>query len=139
MRTSIILLFVTALCVTTAHAQNVPEHVKTIFSKSYPNAKKVKWDREDGMYEASFHMGGQKTSILYTTNGDVKETETEIATKELPAKAVVYAEAKGTIKEAAKIVAQNGTITYEAEVNGMDLLFDAQGNLIKEDSDSDKD
>jgi hypothetical protein len=39
------------------------------------------------------------------------------------------------IKEAAKIVDAGGTVTYEAEVQGTDYLFDANGNFIKIETD----
>jgi hypothetical protein len=35
------------------------------------------------------------------------------------------------IKEAAKLKMANGDINYEAEVKGMDLIFDANGKFIK--------
>ena len=35
------------------------------------------------------------------------------------------------IKEASKITLADGTLHYEAEVNGRDLIFDANGNFIK--------
>ena len=36
------------------------------------------------------------------------------------------------IKEAAKISDSKGTITYEAEIKGKDLIFDSNGNFVKE-------
>ena len=35
------------------------------------------------------------------------------------------------VKEASKITDANGTVTYEAEVKGKDLIFDSNGNFIK--------
>jgi hypothetical protein len=37
-----------------------------------------------------------------------------------------------SVKEAAKITDANGIVTYEAEIKGMDLLFDNNGKFIKE-------
>ena len=37
-----------------------------------------------------------------------------------------------SVKEAAKITDGKATITYEAEIKGMDLLFDNNGKFIKE-------
>jgi hypothetical protein len=53
----------------------------------------------------------------------------------LPANVVAYVKAhyKGAaIKEGAKITKADGTINYEAEVNKMDVVFDANGKFIKE-------
>ncbi len=36
------------------------------------------------------------------------------------------------MKEAAKITDAHGVVTYEAEVKGMDLLFDSAGKFLKE-------
>jgi hypothetical protein len=36
------------------------------------------------------------------------------------------------IKEVAKITDAKGTVTYESEIKGMDLLFDSTGKFIKE-------
>jgi len=36
------------------------------------------------------------------------------------------------IKEAAKITDAKGVVTYEAEVTGKDLIFDASGKFLKE-------
>jgi hypothetical protein len=38
------------------------------------------------------------------------------------------------IKDAAKIVAEKGTVTYEAEIGNTDQLFDQSGNFIKKES-----
>ena len=135
MRTSIILLLVTVLCVTTTHAQSIPANVTSVFAQTYPNAKSVKWEDDDGKYEATFKSGGDKISVLYNTNGTVAETESSIAVNDLPAKALAYARAKGKVQEAAKIVSASGVVTYEAEVKGTDLLFDDQGNYIESSTD----
>ncbi|MEZ5016073.1 MAG: hypothetical protein R2800_03420 [Flavipsychrobacter sp.] len=131
MRTAIILLLVTVLCVTTTHAQNIPNNIKGAFMKLHPNAKGVKWENEDGKYEATYKQDGHKISILFNSNATVEETETSISVKDLPTKALKYASAKGEIEEAAKTVSSDGTITYEAEVDDTDLIFDANGNFIK--------
>ena len=54
---------------------------------------------------------------------------------ELPANVLSYVKEhyKGkTIKEASKITKATGIVNYEAEVSGMDVIFDASGKFIKE-------
>ena len=66
------------------------------------------------------------------------ETEKEIAVKDLPSAVSSSITKKfpgSTIKEAAIITDANGIKTYEAEVKGMDQVFDEQGNFIKSDKD----
>lgn len=113
----------------------VPSAVKESFYKTYPGLKDVSWEKEkDGNFEAEFKSGGKEQSVVLDSKGAILETETEIAVAELPATvqeyiAKTYKDAK--IKEAARITDAKGVISYEAEVKGSDLLFDAKGNFIK--------
>lgn len=134
MKSIIIILVAGLLCSNGAIAQKneVPSIVKTTFSKKYPTATKIKWEKEGKKYETSFLLNGKDMSVLFDANGEIEETETKIAVSELPRKAQSYAISKGTIKEAAKIVASNGKVKYEAEVKGKDLIFDEKGNFLEE-------
>lgn len=114
---------------------NVPAAVREAFQKTYPGAEKLKWDKEDGRFEASFEYKEQEMSVLYNANGTVAETETEIPVTDLPKEAYKYASGKGKVKEAAKIVSADGTVTYEAEVGKSDLIFDDNGNFLQEKTD----
>lgn len=129
-----IALLAAIVCGNMALAQNanVPANVEAEFTKKYPNATKVKWEKEEGNYESSFRMGKKVMSVVYTPGGKLTETETKITVAELPKQAQTYAGKKGTIKEAAKIEMANGTIRYEAEVKGKDLIFDDKGNFVSE-------
>ena len=71
----------------------VPQMVKTAFTKAYPAAKEVKWNKEDSAYEASFDQNKKDMSVLLDEKGMIKEVETTIAKSELP-KAVQNALAK---------------------------------------------
>ncbi|WP_316823866.1 hypothetical protein [Pedobacter miscanthi] len=111
------------------NALKVPAAVSAAFKKLHPAAK-VKWEMEQANYEAGFNLNGKETSEVYTPNGTLQETETEIKSTELPA--AVLAKLKGmTVAEAAKIRKADGTIHYEAEVKGKDFLFDVNGNRVK--------
>jgi ATP-dependent protease HslVU (ClpYQ) peptidase subunit len=113
----------------------VPTKVKEIFKKSYSGAKEVQWEKESQNYEAKFEMGETDQSVLIDTNGTVLESEIEINISELPASSGKYVAEhyKGEkIKEAAKIMDSKGTVTYEAEINNKDLIFDSTGKFIKE-------
>lgn len=120
---------------TTGHAQKleatkVPNAVKAGLSKRHSALSKVSWIKEADNYEAEFMLNGKETSEVYTANGSFVESEVEIKVAELPA--VVKMKLKGhKIAEAAKITKVNGSIIYEAEVKGKDLLFDANGNPVK--------
>lgn len=133
-----------------AFGEDVPAAVKTKFAAEYPNAKKVKWDNEDGKYEVHFEVNGAETSATYDANANKLATESEVEVSALP-KGIADYFAKNhpgqKIQEAVKITDDKGTITYEAESKAGDFIFDANGNFLnkkekkeeKEDDDDDDD
>ncbi len=115
-----------------AQAQSAP--AKSAFAKLHPQATGVKWEKEDGGYEASFKENGKSMSVVMDGQGKLKETETDIAVSELPAAVRDYVAKQmpgKKIKEAALITDAAGMKKYEAEVGGKDLLFDMAGKPLK--------
>ncbi|MBK8736270.1 MAG: PepSY-like domain-containing protein [Saprospiraceae bacterium] len=115
--------------------KDVPAPVKTAFQKNFPQAKVEKWEKEGVNFEAEFELNKSEQSVLFDAQGDIIETEIEIEISELPNGILDYVKKnyKGqSVKEAAKITDTKGTLTYEAEIKGMDLLFDSNGKFIKE-------
>ncbi len=111
-----------------------PAPVVTSFAKDFPNAI-TKWEKEGANYEANFKVNGKSMSALYDAKGVRQETEESIKISELPQviKEYITKHYKGAmIKEAAIITKANGEVNYEAEVNGMDLLFTKEGKFIRE-------
>lgn len=69
-----------------AQKTNVPENVNKAFSQKFPDAKSVKWDKEnDTEWEAEFKLKGIDYSANYSTDGVWKETEHKIETSAIPA------------------------------------------------------
>jgi len=123
---------------------NVPEAVKTKLTSLYPNTGTTKWEMEDGNYEATFEQDKMETSVILSPAGNILLTETEIDVTLLPqpVKDYVTSQLGGKqISSAAKMTDPNGLITYEAEVDKTDYLFDGNGQYTgKEDEKSeDKD
>lgn len=117
-------------------AQEVPQAVKQGLLQHF-GVKDADWDKEGENYEAGFEQKGREISIVFDGNGRVLETEREIDKKELPSPVLEslnrdYKDFK--IEEIARIES-NGLFTYEAEVEReeqtLELLFDAQGKLLK--------
>lgn len=107
----------------------VPAAIKTAFTKNHHSIK-VNWEMEKQNFEAGFTLNGKETSEVYSVAGVLLETEISIQTSDFPA--AVMAKLKGMkIAEAAKITKADGSVNYEAEVKGKDLLFDANGNPVK--------
>lgn len=120
-------------CAQKLDASKVPAAVKISLAKNYPGAI-AQWEKEDGKYEANFKQGGNKMSALFENDGTIAETEMDIKLAELPAPVLLYVKEhyKGkTISEGAKITKADGTISYEAEVDGEDVIFDKDGKFIK--------
>ena len=118
-----------------AKTPDVPEAVKTSFNKLYPKVQSAKWDKEDGDYEASFTVDKVNNSVKFDPAGNVVETEVAIPTESLPANAAAYVGShygKKALKGAAKITDAKGVVNYEAEIKGKDVLFDVNGNFLKE-------
>jgi len=116
-------------------ASKVPDAVKKSFAKNFTGVSPAKWDKEGKDYEASFKKDGHDMSALFMIDGMLMETETDIAVNELPSAITDYVKThyKGiAIKEAAIIIKANGEKNYEAEVDEMDVLFDASGKFLKE-------
>ena len=111
-----------------------PSAVKDAFAKKYPTVKKVKWEKEGVNYEGNFDYNKVESSVVVNPKGNILETESEIEVSTLSKKITDYV-AKNypnqKIKEAAMIVDSKNKTMYEAEVNGLDLLFDENGNFIK--------
>jgi len=123
-----------AACAQKVKEADVPVAVKTAFAKQYPGTV-AKWEKENVNYEVNFKKDGKTMSALYATNGKLTETEMDIKVADLPVAVLSYVKEhyKGkTIKESAIITKADGTVNYEAEVSGMDVIFDANGKFIKE-------
>ncbi len=115
------------------NAAKVPPAVKASFAKQYPGVTNT-WEKEGGKYEAGFKKDGNTMSALFEANGTMTESEVDIKVSALPVKVLTYVKEnyKGkTIKEGAIITKADGTLTYEAEVNGQDLIFDKNGIFLK--------
>lgn len=134
MMSALAVIFTFSACAQKLDASKVPAAVKEAFAKLYP-AVAATWEKEDGKYEVNFKQNGNEISALFEANGTMTESEAEMKPTELPAtiQAYVAEHYKGKkIKSAAKITKADGSVNYEANVNGKDAIFDANGKFIKE-------
>jgi hypothetical protein len=115
-------------------SSKVPSSVKDSFAKNFPGAK-AKWEKEADKFEAGFKQNDKRISALFDSKGNMLEIEVDIKVSDLPASVLIYVKDHyngKNIKAGAKITKANGIVNYEAEVNGKDLIFDANGINIKE-------
>jgi hypothetical protein len=114
---------------------NVPKLVKSALKKKYPEATKVSWEKEKGNYEANWGgKSGEDNSVQFTPSGDFIEMVKAIPVSQLPKPVTEYVKDhyKGAkITEAGKVTDVNGKLSYEAEVNKKDIVFDENGKFIK--------
>ncbi len=115
--------------------KNVPQVIQTSFQTQFPKADDTKWEKEGLNFEAEFELDEKEISALFDPQGILIETEVEIPLLELHTGILEFVEINYSgqkIKEAAKITKADGTYTYEAEIRGMNLIFDSNGVFIKE-------
>ena len=113
-----------------------PQAVLNSFNQKFTGITDVDWSLEkNGEWEAEFDAAdGKETSANFSLDGTWLETETEIAITDLPSAvrdAVTKMRPGKKIKEAARILDASGQITYEVEVSGKDLIFNAEGDFVR--------
>ncbi len=138
--------------VLTACAQvKAPEAAQNAFNKQFPNAKSVKWDKENATeFEAEFKMDGKSMSANYQEDGTWTETETDIKPADLPetVRHNIEADFNGyTMKESAQIEKPGQSGLFETELKKgdetLEILWNGNGEIIsknaidKEDEDKD--
>jgi len=140
------ILFITALSLTIGvqgfaqgnKHEKAPEKIVTAFNKKFPNATKVKWEREhENEWEAEFKMDGQSYAASFDANGMWQETEREIKKSEIPTEIMAILDQNFSdydIDEAEVVETAKGKgYEFEIEVNDeeFEVAIDANGNLTK--------
>ena len=133
--TTIVVTFVLTTGLFAQGKINVPAVVKDAFTKKFPEASNVTWEKEKGNYEANWGgKSGEDNFVLYTPSGKFLEAGKAIAVNQLPAPVISYVKShyKGaSITEAMQVKNADGRVSYEAEVHGKDVVFDEQGKYVK--------
>jgi len=147
MKTSKLIVVAFAAITFTACAQkpNVPENVNKSFIQKFPDAKSVKWNKENETeWEAEFKLNGEEYSANYSTDGIWKETEHEIEKSDIPAnvKQTLDTELAGyKIEEAEISETANGSV-YEFELEKdkvkMEVAVSPDGKVVKKEVKTEK-
>lgn len=123
--------------------QKVPKAVLGAFEKSYPNAKAMKFEKEQfenqTAYEVKYKDNGKQGEVLYDEDGAVLQNEEGIDVSALPeevVKAVKKAHPKAKIKEAEKLTKPDGSLTgYEVEIKAgkkeLEIELDTDGKILR--------
>ena len=140
MKTIILSLMIIAGLASSTFAQKkivVPAVVKSALVQKYPQSSsaKVTWETEKGNYEANWGgKSGEDNSVQFTPKGEFIEMVVAIPVSQLPKPVSDYVKGhykSAKITEAGKVTDAQNKITYEAEVNGHDIIFDENGKYIK--------
>ena len=116
---------------------NVPAVVKNANMKKYPESKThhITWETEKGNYEANWGgKDGEANSVTYTPSGTFVEIVKEIPVSQLPKSADSYIKEhykNAKFGDVGKVLDAQGKTSYEVEINGKDVIFDANGNFVK--------
>ena len=118
---------------------DAPQKVKDAFSKRFPEAKKVKWEKENVTeWEADFKIKGMEYSANFLEDGFWKETEHEIKRNAIPLniKTTLNTEFSGyKIEEAEVSETQDGSV-YEFELEKeevlMEVTIDMKGKVVSQ-------
>lgn len=117
----------------------VPDAIKNAFNAKYPNAKNVKWGKENAKeYEAEFKLNNNAVSANFGPDGTWVETESVIPESDLPAavKTAVGSKYPGAFITLAEKTEQPGNkIHYEVsvKVNGKKkaMELNADGSIVE--------
>jgi len=116
----------------------VPAKVKAAFSQKFPNATKVKWEKENEKeWEAEFKMDGKEYSANFDNSGAWMETEYEISADALPetVKACLEKQFEGYKVEEAEVAESPEGTVYEMEIekgkSEMEVSISATGKVLE--------
>lgn len=122
------------------NSKNVPENIKNIFMKSHPNATILKWNDESPVWEAKYKDGDETGAVSYNADCAITETELVVNETQLPNDSLIpnyiktnYPNEK--IQSCEKITKANGSITYEIQITGKEVVFDHAGKFLEVEKD----
>jgi len=124
---------------TTFAQSKINKEIETAFKAKFPNATKVKWDKEnEHEYEANFTENGVKHSANFSDKGEWMETESPTSFDKLPLKVKTAFNAShkdAKVKAVAKIDAKKDETQYEIEIKKglktIEYFYNSEGKLIK--------
>lgn len=124
-----------------AQQKEAPTKVKNSFTQKFPNAKKVKWDKENATeWEAEFKMNGKEYSANFNSDGTWKETEYKIKKSEIPAvvKQTLNSQFAGYDIEKVEVSKKPEGLVYELKLEkddtDMEVAISSNGKVLKKES-----
>lgn len=126
----------------------VPKVVLDAFSRKFPTAQKIEWEKEKGVYEADFILNKKEVSAEFKADGTWLETENVIALKDIPKavkKALRNEFPKFKVEKAEQINRSDNSIYFEIELENdkekmkKEAVFSAEGILLEKEIEKEED
>ena len=118
--------------------KDIPDAVKILFAKSFPNSTHVSWKKHKKNFQTFFADNETKNLALFDKTGVLLETKMWIHSDSLPENVITNFNQKykhAVIIETYKIIKENGEIFFMIHANECRIFFDAKGNFIKKERD----
>lgn len=114
--------------------REVPEAVMIAFRKANPGVGNPQWRKDKDCYQAKCMVNKTPKTFTYTKSGTPVVKDAKAAMEALPSPITDYLDKNyrgGVVDKVIRIINPNGSIHYDVEVNGNDLIFDATGKYVK--------
>lgn len=133
-------LVIFAACQPSKKETTPSNKIQDAFKKLHPTATVTEWKDESPTWEAKYEDGDAKGAVSFDANGIVTEIELVIAEDLLPNPSSVQEYIKANypdekMQRCEKITTADGRVTYEIQIKGKELVFDADGKFIEEEPD----
>jgi hypothetical protein len=115
-------------------SHSISEFVTSTFSGVYEPIQGIDWSKDRNNYEAKSIAKKREKFVTYDESGNFIEVEMAMEVSALPVSIIKYVKKnykEDEVKEASEIIEANGTVTYKAELKGLNLIFNSKGNFIK--------
>jgi len=115
--------------------KDVPGVVVTTFQGSYPSVSHVEWRRVGTNYEADYMDNQNDSYVVYDPSGKVVEVAQGVTYTTVPEPAMTYVKTKykgDKMTKVFKVKDSSGKVIYKGKVKDSYLLFDSNGNFIRE-------
>ena len=143
MKKTVSILFIlsvfTMACNPTA-SRKPSDAIVSAFKKMHPTATILKWNDEPPIWEAKYEQGSEHGAVSFNDKAEVTETELVIPETQLPTLNSIpeYMKAHYPTEKMQRcelITKQDGTINYEIQITGKEIVFDRQGKYLSEEPD----
>lgn len=131
---AMLLLFAGSMQAQRLEIREVPEAVMIAFRKANPGVGNPQWRKEKGCYQAKCMVNKTPRTFTYTKSGTPVVKDAKAAMEALPSAVREYLDKNhrgAVVDKVLRIINPKGTVNYAVEINGTDLIFDANGKYLK--------